>query len=81
MESTGQYGRAVWTLLEGRIAKLLLFNPLHVKAIAGKKTAAIDSERIAELLESGRLTGSFVPPRALQELRELTRMWVHLLED
>ena len=43
MESTGQYWRAVWNVLEGEIARLVLVNPQHVKALAGSKTDRIDS--------------------------------------
>jgi transposase len=33
------------------------------------------------LLETGKLKGSWVPPRAIRELRDVTRQRVHLLED
>lgn len=81
MESTGQYWRAVWNILEGRIPKMLLLNPLHVKALDGEKTDAIDSERIATLLQNHELRGSFVPPREVRELGELLRNRVHLLGE
>jgi len=38
MESTGQYGRAVWNILEGEVPQLILVNPTHVKALAGQST-------------------------------------------
>src|SRR5271165_7171841 len=38
MESTGQYWRAVWNILEGEVPRLILVNPAHVKALAGRKT-------------------------------------------
>ncbi len=47
MESTGQYWRAVWNVLEGEIPRLALVNPQHVKALAGRKTDRIDSQRLA----------------------------------
>jgi transposase len=34
MESTGQYWRAVWNVLEGHFEKLLLVNPQHIFALA-----------------------------------------------
>jgi transposase len=43
MESTGQHWRAVWNVLEGEIPRLMLLNPQHVKALAGRKTDRIDS--------------------------------------
>src|ERR1700758_1370270 len=51
MESTGQYWRPVWNVLEGEIPRLILVNPLHVKALAGRKTDRIDSRRLAGYLE------------------------------
>ena len=81
MESTGQYWRPLWNLFEGHFEKLILVNPQHVKGLSGHKTDPKDAQWIAGLLETGRLTGSFVPPRAIRELRDLTRQRVHLLED
>jgi transposase len=81
MESTGQYWRAVWNVLEGEIPRLVLVNPQHVKALAGRKTDRIDSQRLARYLENNDLAGSFVPPRKIRELRDLTRSRVHLLEE
>jgi transposase len=70
MESTGQYWRPVWNLLEGEIPRLILVNPLHVKALAGRKTDRIDSRRLAGYLERQELDASFVPMREIRELRE-----------
>src|SRR5205807_1339156 len=78
MESTGQYWRAVWNVLEGEIPRLVLVNPQHVKALAGRKTDRIDSRRLARYLENHDLQGSFVPAREIRELRDLTRSRVHL---
>lgn len=81
MESSGQYWRAVWNVLEGEIPRLVLVNPQHVKALAGRKTDRIDSRRLARYLENHDLQGSFVPAREIRELRDLTRSRVHLLEE
>lgn len=81
MESTGQYWRAIWNILEGEIPRLVLVNPTHVKALAGRKTDRIDSKRLARYLERRELDGSFVPPREIRELRDLTRSRVHLLQE
>src|SRR5258708_20380714 len=81
MESTGKYWMPVWNILEGSTSKMLLLNPLHVKALEGQKTDAIDSERIGTLLQNHELRGSFVPPREIRELRELLRQRVHLLQE
>ena len=81
MESTGQYWRPLWNLLEGEFPKLLLVNPQHIKGLNGYKTDPKDAQWIAGLLEGGRLKGSWVPPRPIRELRDLTRQRVNLLED
>jgi transposase len=81
MEATGQYWRPVWNMLEGTIPGLMLVNPQHVKALAGRKTDRIDSRRLARYLERGELVGSFIPPRPIRELRDLTRGRIHLVEE
>lgn len=83
MESTGVYWRPVWNILEPvRLGfELVLVNPQTVQALRGAKTDRIDAARIAEYLQHGLLRGSFVPPRAIRELRDLTRSRVHLQQD
>jgi transposase len=81
MESTGQYWRPLWNLLEGEFAKLILVNPQHIKGLNGYKTDPKDAQWIADLLESGKLKGSWVPPRPIRELRDLTRQRVNVLQD
>ena len=81
MESTGQYWRPVWNILEGHFEKLILVNPQHIKGLNGNKTDPKDANWIADLLETGKLKGSWVPPREIRELRDLTRQRVHVLED
>ncbi|MGB6250013.1 MAG: transposase [Terriglobales bacterium] len=60
--------------------ELLLINPEHYKAVRGKKTDLKDGERIAELLQDGRLAGSYVPPVAIRVLRDLTRYRTKLVQ-
>lgn len=81
MESTGVYWIPVWNILEGGSLDLMLVNPATVRALQGKKTDRIDARRIAEYLQYGLLSGSFVPPKPVRQLRELTRMRVHLQQD
>src|SRR5437764_1925610 len=45
----------------------------HIKAVPGRKTDVKDSEWIADLLRHGLLRPSFIPPKPIRELRELTR--------
>jgi transposase len=80
MEATGVFWRPVWAVLEGQF-ELMLVNPHHIKAIPGRKTDAKDSEWIADLLQHGLLRGSFVPPREIQDLRDLTRYRAELVQD
>jgi transposase len=79
LESTGIYWRPVWHVLEGA-CELLLVNARHVKAVPGRKTDVADSEWLADLLQHGLLRASFVPPRAQQELRDLTRTRTKLVD-
>ncbi len=80
MESTGVYWRPVWNLLEGAF-ELLLVNAQHIKAVPGRKTDVRDAEWIADLLQHGLLTGSFIPPTEQRELRDFTRYRASLVED
>src|ERR1700680_2619505 len=54
MESTGQYWRPLWNLLEGEFAKLVLVNPQHIKGLNGYKTDPKDAQWRAA---SGRAVG------------------------
>lgn len=74
MESTGQYWRPVWQILEPFGFKMILCNPRIVKNIPGKKTDQKDSEWLSELARYGLVSASFVPPKSIQALRESTRL-------
>ena len=80
MEATGVYWKPAFNLLEGQF-ELLVVNAQHIKAVPGRKTDVRDAEWIADLLQHGLLTSSFVPPIAQRELRDLTRHRVSLVED
>jgi len=72
IESTGVNWKPVFNILEGSL-KVVLVNPLHVKAISGHKTDIRDAERLADLLAHDLLRPSFIPPPDIRQLRELTR--------
>jgi transposase len=72
MESTGEYWKPIFNILEGNF-EVLLVNAHHIKAVPGRKTDVKDAEWIAELLQHGLVRGSFIPPPEQRELRELTR--------
>jgi transposase len=72
IESTGDYWKPVFNILEGT-CEVILGNAQHVKAVPGRKTDVKDAAWLAELLQHGLLRASFIPPVAQRELRDLTR--------
>jgi transposase len=80
MESTGAYWKPVWNVLEGEI-RLILANAKHVRALPGEKTDNKDGRRLASYLRHGLIRASFVPPREIRELRDLTRYRKKLLAN
>lgn len=80
MEATGVYWKPVYNLLDGAV-DLLVVNARHIKAVPGRKTDVHDAEWIADLLQHGLLTSSFIPPAEQRELRELTRYRTSLVQE
>jgi transposase len=80
MESTGVYWKPVFHLLEGRF-EVLLVNARHIKQVPGRKTDVKDAEWIAQLLQCGLLSASFIPPPPIRELRDLTRQRAQLVRE
>ena len=80
MESTGVYWRPVFAVLEGTV-EVRLVNARHVKMPPGRKTDVRDAEWLAQLLECGLVRGSFVPPSAVRDLRDLTRLRKALIRE
>ena len=72
MEATGVYWKPVWAVLEDDF-ELLLVNARHVKQVAGRKTDVSDAAWLCQLLEAGLLRPSFVPPKPIRAVRQLTR--------
>jgi transposase len=72
MEATGVYWKPVWAILEDEF-ELLLVNARHVKQVPGRKTDVTDAAWICQLAEAGLLRSSFVPPKPIRALRNLTR--------
>ncbi len=72
MEATGVYWKPVWAVLEDEF-ELLLVNARHVKQVPGRKTDVKDAEWLCQLAEAGLLKASFVPPKPIRALRNLTR--------
>ncbi len=80
IESTSTYWKAPFYCLE-EVMEIWLLNAAHMKAVPGRKTDVRDAEWIAQLLEHGLLTPSFVPPPPVRRLRMLTRYRVQLHGD
>jgi transposase len=80
MESTGVYWKPVYALLEDDFEPWLL-NAHHLKAVPGRKTDVKDAEWICQLVEHGLVRASFVPPRDIRELRDLTRYRKALIQE
>lgn len=80
MESTGEYWRPVFNILEGNL-EVLLVNARHIKAVPGRKTDVKDAQWVAELLQHGLLKASFIPPAGQRDLRDLTRHRLNLIRE
>ncbi len=80
MESTGVYWKPVYQRLLG-FFEIVVANAQHLKAVPGRKTDVKDAEWIADLLQHGLLAPSLVPAQDQQELRELTRLRLSLIQE
>lgn len=73
MEGTGVYWKPVHIVLDDGTLSLVVGNARHIKKVPGRKTDVLDSEWIAQLLRHGLIKSSFVPPKPIQQLRDLVR--------
>jgi len=80
MESTGEYWKPVYNLLEGCF-EVWVVNSHHVKNLPGRKTDAKDAEWLSELLQHGLVRASFIPPAPQRDLRELTRCRTNFVRE
>ncbi|MFR3841380.1 MAG: IS110 family transposase [Bacteroides thetaiotaomicron] len=78
MESTGKYWIPIFNVLEDEI-NVGIVHPKYTKAIKGKKTDKKDSKWIADLFKHDLLKFSFIPPKEIRELRELSRYRIKLV--
>jgi transposase len=82
VESTADYWRPFFYLLEARGLCVWLVNARDVKQVPGRpKTDKLDAVWLAKLNERGMLRPSFVPPREIRELRDYTRLRTDLTEE
>jgi transposase len=80
MEATGTYWKPVWHVLEDPF-ELVLANARDVKNVPGRKSDVKDSDWISDLQAHGLIRSSFVPPRPIMELRDLTRTRKQLVRE
>ena len=82
MESTSDYWRVWYYVLEAHGLGVMLANSSQARQLAGRpKTDRLDAQWLARLAEMGLLRPSFVPPAEIRELREHTRRRLHLVHD
>jgi len=80
LEATSDYWRAVYYTLQESL-HVMLVNPSHLRGIRGRKTDPSDAAFLARAAASGMVLGSFVPPRAIRELRDVTRRRTEVIAD
>lgn len=80
MESTGEYWKPIFNVLEANF-EVLLVNAQHVKQVPGRKTDVRDAEWLAGLLQHGLLKASYIPPALQRDLRDLTRYRTTLVQE
>ena len=82
LESTSDYWRIWWVVLEAAGLKVQLVNARSVKNVPGRaKTDKKDAVWLAKLTERGMLRPSFVPPPEIRRLREFTRLRADLVHE
>jgi len=82
LESTSDYWRIWWVVLEAAGLKVQLVNARHVKNVPGRaKTDKKDAVWLAKLTERGLLRPSLVPPPEIRRLREFTRLRADLVHE
>jgi len=82
LESTSDYWRPFFYLLEARGLSVWLVNARDVKNVPGRpKTDKLDAVWLARLNERGMLRPSFVPPAEIRELRDYTRLRAELTKE
>jgi transposase len=80
MESTGSYWIPVFNILENNFS-VVLANPEEVKNRKGHKTDRKDAEHLADLLRHNHVRASYIPPKPVRDLRDLTRRRLQLTQD
>ncbi len=72
MESTGVYWKPIYNVLAEQL-EVWIVNARHLAQVPGRKTDQRDADWIAQLMQYGLLTRSFIPEEEQRDLRDLTR--------
>ncbi|MFF4583851.1 IS110 family transposase [Streptomyces sp. NPDC001373] len=82
MEATASFWKPLFYLLEATEGiEPWLLNAQHIKTVPGRKTDVKDCQWICRLVEHGLVRPSFVPPRDIRQLRDLTRYRTETVRD
>jgi transposase len=82
LESTSDHWRIWFFVLEAGGLAVQLVHAAQAKNLPGRpKTDKLDAMWLARLTEMGLLRASFVPPRAIRDLRDYTRMRTRLTQE
>jgi transposase len=80
MESTGVYWKPVYYVLEDHFS-VWVINAEHLRNVPGRTTDVAGSVWIAQLIKHGLVCPSFVPPRRVRLLRDMTWHGRRLTEE
>lgn len=84
MESTGVYWRPVYETIEEYspyYESIIVANAHSMRNLPGRKTDVKDAEWIATLLQHGLLQPSFIPERAIRDLRDFSRTYKNSISE
>ena len=80
LESTGVYWKPVFNILETEFV-VIVVNAQHIKQVPGRKTDVRDAQWIAELVQHGLLSASFIPQAPQRALRDVVRYRTALIQE
>ena len=82
LEATSDYWRIWFFVLEACGLVVQLVNAAQAENLPGRpKTDKLDAQWLARLTELGLLRASFVPPKAIRDLRDYTRARTRLIQE
>lgn len=74
MEATGVYWLPAYEVLEEAGLEVCVVNAAHARNLPARKTDMKDCQWLAELHSKQMLNSGFIPPTAIRELRDYTRL-------